>query len=161
MASLGGTFDSTTVEPSTGFELIPEGQYVAEIIKSENRKTKAGDGSYIALTWQICDGQLKGRQIWQNLNLDNPNQEAVNIAKAELSAICRAVDVPRPKDTDELHFRRARIKIVHKLNKQKGEQEARIGKIESLTAPPAAPTTGAAQTSPTGGSVPPWQRAAK
>jgi hypothetical protein len=41
--------------------------------------------------------------LWARLNLDNPNATAVTIARAELSAICRAVGVLAPKDSVELH----------------------------------------------------------
>ena len=34
---------------------------------------------------------LESRLLWARLNLDNPNQQAVQIARGELSAICRAV----------------------------------------------------------------------
>jgi hypothetical protein len=55
------------------------------------------------LTFQILEGEYKGRFLWARLNLDNPNQTAVQIAKAELSAVCRAVGVLTPQDSVELH----------------------------------------------------------
>lgn len=159
MASLGnGGFDSTTVEPSAGFDLIPAGQYVAEITASGQQQTKDGRGSYIKLTWQICDGKFANRKLWQNLNLDNPNQEAVNIAKAELSAICRAVGVPRPTDTEQLHFKRCRVTISHKKNKQSGEMEARLSKWEPMGAAAPTPTPGATTGTQGATSTPPWKK---
>ena len=106
-------FDASAVEPSKGFELIPAGEYVAEIIKSEEKRTQSGDGSYLSLTWQISDGPMAKRQLWTNLNLDNPSAEAVNIAKAELSAICRAVGVLKPESSEQLHLKRCKIKVAH------------------------------------------------
>ena len=47
--------------------------------------------------------EFKGRNLWARLNLDNPNEIAVKIARAELSALCRAVGVLEPKDSVELH----------------------------------------------------------
>ena len=41
--------------------------------------------------------------MWARLNLSNPNQQAVQIARGELSAICRAVNVLQPGDSVELH----------------------------------------------------------
>jgi hypothetical protein len=161
MAHLG--FDSTTVEPSKGFDLIPAGEYTAEIIASEEKRTQSGNGSYVALTWQICDGEFAKRRIWVNLNLDNPNSEAVAIARGELSAICRAVGVLKPQESSELHMRRCRIKIKHKANKQTKELEARISNYDPITgaapAPAVSPSTpGAAPVA--GSNVPPWQRKA-
>ena len=102
MTSLQG-FDAATVEPTAPIEPVPSGKYVAMIIDSENKPTKAGTGHYLQLTFEILEGDYKGRLLWARLNLDNPNAQAVQIARAELSAICRAVGVLQPKDSVELH----------------------------------------------------------
>ena len=102
MANLTG-FDANTVEPQVEFEPIPAAKYIAAIIESEFKDTKAGTGRYLELTFQVLEGQYKGRKVWARLNLDNPSATAVKIAKGELSAICRAVGVMTPKDSYELH----------------------------------------------------------
>lgn len=102
MASLNG-FNANEVEPSTDFEVIPPGKYVAVITETEVKKNKAGTGTYLQLTFQVIEGEFKNRLLWARLNLDNPNATAVKIARAELSAICRAVGVLQPKDSCELH----------------------------------------------------------
>jgi len=102
MADLHG-FDANEVEPTTDFEPIPAGKYVAVITESEMKPTKAGTGHYLQLTFQVIEGQYQNRFLWARLNLDNPNATAVQIARAELSAICRAVGVMAPKDSVELH----------------------------------------------------------
>lgn len=102
MADLHG-FDASQVEPLNGLEPIPAGQYLAAITESEMRPTRSGTGSFLQLTFQVLDGPYKGRRLWARLNLDNPNATAVQIARAELAAICRAVGVMAPKDSVELH----------------------------------------------------------
>jgi len=102
MVSLRG-FDATQVEPSTVFDPIPAGKYVAAIVESKMKPTKSGNGEYLELTFQILEGQYKGRQLWARLNLNNPNPQTVKIARAELSAICRAVSVMAPNDSVDLH----------------------------------------------------------
>jgi hypothetical protein len=89
MADLRG-FDANQVEPSTDFDPIPAGKYLAIITESEMRPNKAGTGHFLQLTFQIMEGPFKNRLLWARLNLDNPNATAVQIARAELSAICRA-----------------------------------------------------------------------
>ncbi len=96
-------FDANQVEPTNDFEPIPAGKYVAVITESEMKPTKAGTGSYLQLTFQILEGEHKNRLLWTRLNLDNPNATAVQIARSELSAICRAVGVMTPSDSVELH----------------------------------------------------------
>ena len=102
MPSLNG-FDANTVDPTTEFEPVPAGKYLAVIVESEMRATKSGDGHYLELKFQLLEGPYKNRMLWSRLNLDNPNPQAVQIAQAELSAICRATSVLQPKDSIELH----------------------------------------------------------
>ncbi|MCK6470854.1 MAG: DUF669 domain-containing protein [Planctomycetes bacterium] len=102
MANLKG-FNANTVEPSTEFEPVPAGKYAAVITATELKPTKSGKGSFLELVFEVIEGEFKGRKLWARLNLDNPNALAVKIARAELSAICRAVGVMEPKDSCELH----------------------------------------------------------
>ena len=101
MATLN--FNAHEVEPSVAFEAIPAGKYIAVIVDSEMKQTKSGNGNYLELTFEIIEGEYKGRKVWARLNIDNPNADAVKIAKGELSAICRAVNVMTPNDSADLH----------------------------------------------------------
>ena len=102
MADLGG-FDATKVDPNVGFDPIPAGEYPVVISASERKTTKAGNGSFLALELQVVSGPFQNRKLWDNLNLDNPNAQTVQIARGTLSAICRAIGVLTPKDSIELH----------------------------------------------------------
>ena len=111
MANLNG-FDASTVEPSRSFEPLPEGRYEAVITESEMKDTRAGNGRYLALTLEIVGGDHAGRRLWDRLNLENPNEKAVDIAKATLSSICRAVGVIKPKDSTELHNKPLVVRVA-------------------------------------------------
>jgi len=101
MADLNG-FNANEIELND-LEAIPAGKYVAIITDSDMKPTKSGTGRYLQLTFQVIEGEYRGRYLWARLNLDNPNDTAVRIARAELAAICRAVGVLMPKDSCELH----------------------------------------------------------
>jgi hypothetical protein len=96
-------FDSTVVEPTGKFTPIPMDDYLAIITDSEMKDTKKGDGKYLLLTYEVIEGDFKGRKIFETLNLVNSNQTAVEIAQRALSAVCRATGVLHPKDSSELH----------------------------------------------------------
>ena len=96
-------FNAHDVDPSTPFDPVPAGKYVACITSSEMKTTKSGDGRYLELEFEILEGDYKGRKVWARLNLENPSALAVKIARSELSAICRAVGVMQPRDSVELH----------------------------------------------------------
>lgn len=114
-------FDASQVEPSVALQPIPAGPYIAIITESESKATKAGDGRYLQLTFQIIEGEHKGRLVWARLNLENKNQTAVEIARAELSAICRAVGVMKPNDSAALHNIPLEITVGLKRRDDTGE----------------------------------------
>jgi len=150
MANLNG-FDASTVDPSFAFEPLPPGKYVAIITDSEMKANKKGTGQYLELTFQIIEGEHRGRNLWARLNLDNPDATAVKIARAELSAICRAVGVLAPKDSVELHNLPLMIKVGVKNRDDNGEPTNVIRgyeKRDTTTRPSAIGGNG----------KPPWQR---
>ena len=102
MADLRG-FNANTVEPMDSFDPIPAGEYLCVITASEEKPTKAGNGSYLQLEFEVIDGPYKGRKLWERLNLNNPNETTVKIARATLSAICRSINVMEPQDSCEMH----------------------------------------------------------
>jgi hypothetical protein len=101
----GGGFDASQVEPSAPMEIIPPGKYVAQIVKSEMIDTKGGSGQMLKLELEIIDGPHARRKLWDQLNLVNPNQQAVEIAQRTLSAICHAIGRLQVNDSDDLHFK--------------------------------------------------------
>ncbi|MGQ9919368.1 MAG: DUF669 domain-containing protein [Bryobacteraceae bacterium] len=146
-----GNFDASQVEPTTTFDPIPAGKYLAMITASEMKPNKTGTGSYLELVFTIVEGEYKGRQLWVRLNLDNPNELAVKIARAELSAICRAVGVLTPRDSVELHNLPLVIKAACKKRKDSDEIVNVIKGYEKRDA-----ATGRPQQAQV--STPPWRR---
>jgi len=84
-------------------EVLPAAEYLCMIEASEMKETSARTGHYLELRMKVLEGEHAGAPLWARLNLDNPNLLTVEIAKAELSAICRAVDVMQPDDSEQLH----------------------------------------------------------
>ena len=149
MATLN--FNANEVEPSADFEPIPAGKYLGVISDSEMKPTKSGNGSYLELTFQVIEGEYKGRLLWSRLNLDNPNQLTVQIARAELSAICRAVGVMTPRDSCELHNLPLTISVKLKKREDNGELTnliAGYSKKEEARGQPVQATS----------DTPPWRR---
>jgi hypothetical protein len=148
---VGLNFDANTVDPSADFDPIPAGKYEAVITDSEDKPTKSGVGSYLQLTFQITDGEYRGRFLWARLNLDNPNKTAVKIARSELSSICRAVGVMTPRDSTELHNLPLVITVKCKKRDETGEITNEIkgyAAKESLSGKPMQAAT----------DTPPWRR---
>jgi hypothetical protein len=150
MADLTG-FNAHEVDPTSNLEPIPAGRYLAIITDSELKPTKSGNGHYLQLAFQILEGPYKNRMVWSRLNLHNANETTVKIARAELSAICRAVGVMTPRDSCELHNIPLVIAVRLKKREDTGElqnevrgyfkKEAAIGQPQQATS-----------------NVPPWKR---
>lgn len=96
-------FDSSKIEIKNDFELLPSGDYIAIIADSEWKETKNKDGQFLSLKVEIIDGKYKGRFIFDNLNLDNKNEKAVQIAQQTLASICLATNKVNVNDSSELH----------------------------------------------------------
>lgn len=96
-------FNATQVEPNRALEAIPTGQYPVVITRSEEKPTKAGNGSYIELEMTIQGGEFNGRKVFDRLNIRNPNSQAVDIAYATLSAICHVTGRLNITATEQLH----------------------------------------------------------
>lgn len=104
MARFDTSFDATSVEPTTAYELLPAGKYRAQIVESEMRVTRNGMGQFLWLMLDILEGEQKGRKIFDQLNLVNPNPTTVEIAQRSLSAICHATGKMHVSDSEELHL---------------------------------------------------------
>ena len=132
-------------------EAIPAGKYLAMITASEMKPTKAGTGQFLELVFTILEGEYKNRQLWTRLNLSNPNEVAMKIAQAELSALCRAVGVMTPNDSVELHNLPLVIRVKCKKRKDNDEITNEIGGYEKREA-----ITGKPQQAQS--ATPPWRR---
>ena len=130
MANLGNVFGGKSANDieERSFDPLPMGDYTLVVTASETKATKNGNGEYLSCTMEIVDGQYKGRKLFANFNLKNANAEAVSIARAELAALCRAVRVPTPKDSSELHDKPFDARIGIEKRKDTGEAQNRIKK---------------------------------
>lgn len=104
MANLGTTFDASTVDPARPFELLPPGKYVVQIVASEMRVTKDGQGQYLWLELDVLEGEHTGKKLFDRLNLVNNAASTVEFAQRTLSAICRAAGRMQVQDSEELHL---------------------------------------------------------
>ncbi len=148
-------FNANEVEPSIGFDAIPAGKYQAVITDSEMKDTKSGTGKYLQLEFEVIEGDYKNRKLWARLNLENANSEAVRMARADLSAICRAVNVIQPRDSVELH----NLPLTITVRCRKNQDDEIVNEIRGYA--PKAALSGATQPTPAPQSpnaAPPWAR---
>ncbi len=146
-------FNAHDVEPTTAYEPLPAGKYLAEITASQMKPTKSGNGTYLELEYTVLDGPYRGRKAWDRLCLSHPNRTTQKIAQGNLSAICRAVGVMRPRDSVELHNLPLVVAVKCKKREDTGEVTNEVkgyAKRESATGQP--------QQAPQNDTTPPWAR---
>lgn len=96
-------FDSTGIDTTSHFDVIPAGEYQVIITQSEQKPTKDGSGKYLELRMEIQAGEYQGRLLFDRLNLDNPNPKAVEIAQRVLAQICHATGIIKLQNSEQLH----------------------------------------------------------
>lgn len=157
-------------------EAIPAGMYEALITKCEPKETKNKNGYYLECVHKIIDGQYKDSIVIARLNIINPNVQAENIGKTQLSQLCRAIKLVTMTNTDQLLGKPLKIKVKHV--EANGEYEASndivawkpiASAVPENTTPPWAqtnPVKDPAQTTPPFGqtttetqTAPPWAQA--
>ena len=166
-------FSTAGIEPASApqeRQPLPEGTYKAVITDSEMRATRAGTGHYLNFTWEITSGEHKGRKVWANYNVDNPNEKAVEIAKRDLASVCTAMGKDGFADSQDLHFHEIEVlvKVREASNGYPASNEIRgySAPASSATAPaapapaaaaPAAPAAEAAPAPLEEKTTPPWK----
>ena len=144
MADFGETFDAEATEPAQDFDAIPAGKYPVMITESEKVENSSGAGSHIKLVMQVLDGPCKGRLLFHRLNLDNASSQAVQIARGQLSSICRAVKVLKPRDSTELHNLPLIVRVDVRVYEEKRYNDVKAFYPVDGAAPDAAPAGPAA-----------------
>jgi len=117
------------------------------------KPTKSGDGSYLELEPTILDGPCRGRKVWDRPCLVHPHPQAVEIARADLAALCRAVGVTQPRDSLELHNLPMVVTVKSRKRSDNDEWTNEVKGYARKGAAAAPPPQ-----APAGDGTPPWKR---
>ena len=145
-------FNAAEVEPQQSMEPLPAGWYKCVITESEEKPTKAQTGSYLQMTLEVIEGEHQGRKVFERLNLNNPNQTAVEIAQRTLSAICHAIGVMTPRNSSDLHDKPLMVKLAVKPG------DGQYGPSNDIKEYAAPDKSSAPAATSEGASTPPWKR---
>lgn len=103
MAFLNETFNAADLPQSDrNYDALPPGWYNATIAAAELTPTKAGNGAYIKVRYDITGPTHQGRVVFANLNIRNANPEAERIGRQQLGELMRAIGLATVQDTDQL-----------------------------------------------------------
>lgn len=150
MASLN--ISLSDLPESQGYDLIPDGWYRAKIKGAELKSTKANDGQYIAVQYQI----ESGRVVFGNLNIKNRNPEAERIGLQQLGEVMGAIGLAKIQDTDQLIGGDLMIKVGTSKKQEGFEQRNEVKGFKAIEG--GAPPMPTATATTTGAFKAPWQK---
>lgn len=158
MAFLNEEFNVNELPQGNGnFEPLPAGWYTATISQSDLKDTKAGNGQYIKLRYDITGPTHQGRVVFGNLNIKNANPKAEEIGRIDLGNIMRAIGLAKVTDTDQLIGGSLSIKLEVKNDPQYGSSnEVKGYKSLSGSVAPVSQMATAPVAATSGKVAPPW-----
>lgn len=112
-------FDANQYDPSQSAGALPIGKHPVIIDSSEVKANKNNDGGYLQLNLRITDGPQAGSSGAYRLNLYHSNQQTVEIAHRQLSAICHVTGVFQVTDSSQLH----NIPFIVEVGPQKNDPQ--------------------------------------
>jgi hypothetical protein len=128
-----------------GYSLLENGVYLMIITQAEMKPTNAGTGTYLKMTFQVCDGQKK-TCVFQMFNISNPKPTCVAIGRKQLAGLTKAlglstIDLNNPKVFEghkvlaEVYIRKGKGEYNGKPNPDTNEISAYKNKDEKAAAP--------------------------
>lgn len=151
---LNQTFNAAELPQAQSYEPLPAGWYNATITSAELCNTKAGNGQYIKLRFDVTGPTHQGRVVFTNLNIVNPNPKAEEIGRRELNSIMGAAGIGSLSDTDQLIGVNLGVNVTVKDDPQYGPgNEVKGYKALSGSVAPVA-----AASRPTAAGTPPWAK---
>lgn len=119
MANLNMSFTEAEVQEALTdrYELIPAGNYIAEINRSEIKENRTGSGNRLSLGFKIIDGEYAGRLVFQDITLRNTNPVAQKIGREQMAQLGHACGKRNIGDSTELHGIPIEIKVAIRQDK--------------------------------------------
>lgn len=162
MAFLNETFEADNLPQGNSYEALPAGWYNVNVTGAELKNTKAGNGQYIAVRYDVTGPTHQGRVVFGNLNIKNPNPKAEEIGRQQLGELMRAIGLARVTDTDQLIGGSLQIKL--EIRQQEGYEPSNDvkgykslnGRVPAASAASATAQAAAAAPAASGKAAPPW-----
>jgi len=162
MAFLGMSFDASTIATSS-FGILPAGEYLVQITESSVGPNSKGTGVNLKLTFDVIDGEFKGRKVFDSLCIQHNSDKAQQIAQESLAKIVKSIGFTgKLEDSAALHFKP--LKITVKIREASGgyneSNDVTDYKPASAAKSFSAPSQPAAYAAAPAGGAPAWAKKA-
>lgn len=109
---VGSGYNPAEVQASMGSTTLPNGLYLCKIKGAAQKATSAKTGHYLEMDWQVIEGEHAGAIVTDRLNLWNPNQTAVRIARQTFKAYAVAIGNANAVNLSEFRDKPIGLKVV-------------------------------------------------
>jgi hypothetical protein len=134
------TFEPEAQEGNV-WDLVPEGEYLAQVVEASVAQPKSMDGYYLALVWKVLEGPYENRQVWQRITYLHSSVQAQTIGRKVLKDLCTALAIDEHvEDVSVFLFKPARIRVgIEKDPDGIYDDKNKIRRILPVDPPQAAP----------------------
>lgn len=131
------SYDPNQAQQVSDNDILPAGEYKILVTGVEDRESRNG-GNYLKLTLTVIDGRYKSFQIFDNINYNNSNPKAVEMAYRTLKRISKCIwgRDDQPFSSQDLIGKK--LTIQTKIEENGDFQNARV---KNYVLPSAQPTT--------------------
>jgi len=113
MAQLNGQNQTTELEDD--FDGVPTGSYITVISASDYVVNSKNTGMNLKLTYEIIDGEFKGKKLFESLSLEHEKADTAIIANKAWNSIKMAtVQKLHVEDSCEVHGIPLLIEVIYK-----------------------------------------------
>lgn len=142
-------FNTDGVDTSSPFDPLPPGEYQVVVTEEMEKETRARTGSFLSLTLQVQEPeQYRGRLLWDNLNINNPNATAVEIARRQLLQLVQACGLERDGLGESSELLNIPVNAIVRLDKNDPTRNVVKGYKRAGDVTPARPAPRAQQAAP-------------
>lgn len=102
---------------------LPNGVYYMTVAEAETKHDRNGN-EFIGVMFEVCNGEHKGRKLFQNLYLHSEYENQERTGRAILKLLCRAADLPTlhgPKDLMKFIGMELDVKVGSYKKKDSGD----------------------------------------
>lgn len=148
--SFGNYYNPNDVQANEGFDKLPPGEYPAIATEGAVIDTKDRTGLMVKFKFQIIEGPMKDRTLFNNYNIKNKNPTAEQIGRGQLKHFATVCGKPNATDAAEL----LNIPVVLVVGVQKNNPD--YNEVKNVK--PYGVASGAVKTAQAGTAKPSWMK---
>lgn len=129
-------YNPQNVEKKPKFEILPKGTYRVLVSDAQGKRSSKG-GRYLAITFDVIEGQYQRRKLFQNFNIQCGNPDAEERAWSDWKYLLEALELDKPFESEEqalaaVRDKTLRVKVGHTKDKRDGHEGEMQEKVQDF-----------------------------